>query len=237
MAGPRYSTYDRLAKKLRGRLNLGTGLPENSEINNTLNGLFAYNPAASDQSVDLRLIDDIAEQEEALIDLVLSQLYVLPFKFTSDVTVNIIGSISEAFILSGLLSVHFQGQSPGIIASDVSQATQDWRRFGEMRLHLLTMGEGIWFPMSLQAPGQQNNVPQTQALVLPGETRLGQSQRPDLISRNFSFVSKRNTQSGGNFFSDRCNGCAPRPDGTSLGSTPKTYNICDNNYPDYEVFQ
>jgi hypothetical protein len=239
MGLPRYTSYDKLAKKLRGRLNLGTGLPENSEINNTLNSLVAYNPSASSQTVDLELINDIAAQEESFIDLILSQLYILPFRFTSEVTVNIIGSISESFILSSLLSIHFQGTSPGIIASDLSQATTDWRRAGDMRLQMLIAGENIYYPSSQQVPPQNVNVPQQSAMVLPGEIRLGAGSRPDLLSRNYSFVSKRNTQSGGNFFNDRCSGCQTRPDGTSLGSIPKTYDICNPNnpYPDYEVFQ
>ena len=236
MAAPRYTSYDKLSKKLRGRLNLGSNLPENSEINNSLSGLFAYNPSASDQSVDLALIDDIAAQEESFIDLILSQLYVLPFKFTSEVTVNIIGSISESFILSSLLSIHFQGQSPGIIASDISQATTDWRRAGDMRLQMLIAGENIFYPTSQMVPPQNVNVPQQSAMVLPGEIRLGAGSRPDLLSRNYTATGKRN-QNNNAFFSDRCNGCSPRPDGSALGSTPSFYNICDNNYPDYEVFQ
>jgi hypothetical protein len=238
MGLPRYTSYDKLAKKLRGRLNLGTGLPENSEINNTLNSLVAYNPSASSQTVDLELINDLAAQEESLIDLVLSQLYILPFKFTSEVTVNIIGSISESFILSSLLSVHFQGQAQGIIASDVSQAAVDWRRAGDMRLQMLIAGENIFYPTSIQVPPQNVNVPQQSAMVLPGEIRLGAGSRPDLLSRNFTYTGRRNQNSNA-FFNDRCNGCQTRPDGTSLGSIPKTYDIChpNNPYPDYEVFQ
>lgn len=235
MAAPKYTSYDKLAKKLRGRLNLGSGLPENSEINNSLSGLFAYNPSASDQSVDLALIDDIAAQEESFIDLILSQLYQLPFKFTSEVTVNIIGSISESFILSSLLSIHFQGTSPGIIASDISQATTDWRRAGDIRLQMLIAGENIFYPTSQVVPPQNVNVPQQSAMVLPGEIRLGAGSRPDLLSRNYTATGKRN-QNQNAFFGDRCNSCEPRKDGTSIGSTPKRYNICDNNYPDYEFF-
>ncbi len=233
----KYTSYDKLARKLRGRLKLGQDFPSDSEISNPLNSLMAYNPSASDQVVDITLIDDIANQEDSFIELVLGQLYELPFKFTSEVTVNIIGSISEAFILSSLLSIHFQGSSPGIIASDVSQATTEWRRFGEFRLQLLTQGENIWWPSSLQAAPNQVNSPQVQALVLVGEQRLGAGSRPDLLSRNYTAVGRRNNNSN-SFFNDRCGGCAPRPDGSALGSTPKTYDICNHNnpYPDYEVF-
>lgn len=235
MAAPRYTDYDKLARKLRGRLKLGQGFPSDSEINNPLNNLLAYNPAASDQVIDLSLIDDLAAQEESFIDLILSQLYVLPFRFTSEVTVNIIGSISESFILSSLLSIHFQGQSPGIIASDISQATTDWRRAGDMRLQMLIAGENIYYPSSQQVPSQNVNVPQQSAMVLPGEIRLGAGSRPDLLSRNYTYTGRRN-QNQNAFFGDRCGGCSPRPDGTSIGGTPRCYDINTNSYPDYEIF-
>jgi hypothetical protein len=219
-------------------LKLGTDFPSESEVNNPLNSLLAYNPSASDQVVDGLLISDLAETTDAYIDLLLSQIYKTPLQLTSDITVGVLASISEGLILSHLIAVHFQG-TPGIIASDTSNASADFRRGAEFLLSQILAGSGVFFPQSIQSPAPNINVPEATPLRLPGEILLGQSERPDTISRNYSFVSKRNTQSGGNFFNDRCSGCAPRPDGTSLGSTPKTYDICNPNnpYPDYEVFQ
>ena len=225
---------DRLARRLRGRLKLGTDFPSESEVNNPLNSLLAYNPSASDQVVDSLLIRDLAETTDAYIDLLLSQIYQYPLKLTSDITVSTLASISEGLILSNLIATHFNG-SPGIIATDTSNASMDLRRGSEFLLGQLLAGTGIFMPSSIQSPNAQVNVPEMQPLVLPGETRLGQGSRPDLITRNYSATGKRSNNNNA-FFSDRCNGCQTRPDGTSLGSIPKTYNICDNNYPDYEVF-
>jgi len=231
----KYTSLDRLARRLRGRLKLGTDFPSESEVNNPLNSLLAYNPSASDQVVDTLLIRDLAETTDAYIDLLLSQVYSYPLKLTSDITVSTLASISEGLILSNLISTHFTGP-PGIIATDSSNASMDLRRGAEFLLAQLLAGTGIFMPSSLQSPNPQSNVPEMNQLVLPGEVPLGQSSRPDLITRNFSFTGKRNNNSN-SFFNDRCNGCQTRPDGTSLGSIPKTYNLCDNNYPDYEVFQ
>lgn len=197
--------------------------------------MLAYNPSASDQVVDTLLIRDLAETTDAYIDLLLSQIYQYPLKLTSDITVSTLASISEGLILSNLIATHFNG-SPGIIATDTSNASMDLRRGSEFLLGQLLAGTGIFMPSSIQSPNSQVNVPEMQPLVLPGETRLGQGSRPDLITRNYSFTGARNQNSNA-FFSDRCNSCAPRNDGSALGSTPRTYNICDNSYPDYEVFQ
>jgi len=230
----KYTSLDRLARRLRGRLKLGTDFPSESEVNNPLNSLLAYNPSASDQVVDSLLIRDLAETTDAYIDLLLSQIYQYPLKLTSDITVSTLASISEGLILSNLIATHFNG-SPGIIATDTSNASMDLRRGSEFLLGQLLAGTGIFMPSSIQSPNAQVNVPEMQPLVLPGETRLGQGSRPDLITRNYSATGKRSNNNNA-FFSDRCNGCQTRPDGTSLGSIPKTYNLCDNNYPDYEVF-
>jgi hypothetical protein len=206
-------------------------------VNNPLNSLLAYNPSASDQVVDTLLIRDLAETTDAYIDLLLSQVYSYPLKLTSDITVSTLASISEGLILSNLIATHFTGP-PGIIATDSSNASMDLRRGAEFLLAQLLAGTGIFMPSSLQSPNPQSNVPEMNQLVLPGEVPLGQSSRPDLITRNFSFTGKRSNNNNA-FFNDRCNGCQTRPDGTSLGSIPKTYDIChpNNPYPDYEVFQ
>lgn len=231
----KYTNLDKLSRKLRGRLKLGSDYPSESEINNSLGNLLAYNPAVSDQTVDLLLVKDIADNTDAYIDLLLSQVYVMPLKLESEITINIIGSISEGLILSHLIATHFTG-NPGIIASDTSQASVDFRKGAEFLLSQLLAGTGIFFPQAIQSQNPQANVPELTPLVLPGEIRLGQSTRPDLITRNYSFTGRRNNLNQP-FFGDRCNSCQTRPDGSALGSTPVRYDICDNNYPDYEVFQ
>lgn len=232
----KYTNLDRLARRLRGRLKLGTEFPSETEIDNPLNSLLAYNPSASDQVVDTLLIRDVAETTDSYIDLLLSQIYQYPLKLTSDITVSTLASISEGLILSTLIATHFTG-TPGIIASDTSNASMDLRRGAEFLLAQILAGTQIYFPSSLQSPNNQVNSPEMQPLRLPGEVLLGQSERPDTITRNYSYTGKRNSNQNA-FFSDRCNSCSPRSDGTAMGSTPKRFDLCNPNlpYPDYEVF-
>ena len=230
----RYTNYEKLARKLRGRLHLGEEVIEDSEINSPINALYAYKPAASDTAVDLRLIDDIAEQQEDFIDLVLSQLYQVPLQLTSSVTRSIIGSIAENFILAAILAVSFQGTSTIIQASDASGSSMDFKREAEFKLMMLTAGENIWFPSSIQTPQTMQGVPTQQALVLPGEIRLSQSQRPDLISRNYTMNIKRGINPKYRYFEDM--DCQNRKDGTAYATDPKNYCIYDNEYKGFESF-
>lgn len=231
----KFTSLDKLARKLRGRLKLGENYPSESSINNGLGNLLAYTPAASEQVVDILLIEDIASNTDSYIELLLSQVYRMPLRLSSDITVNILGSISEGLILSHLIATHFTG-TPGIIASDTSQASMDFRRGSEFLLSQILAGSGVFFPQTLQSPNSQVNVPEMQALLLPGEIRLGQSERPDLISRNYSFTGKRNTKEGDKFFSDSCGPRAGtrRNDGTAWGSTPKYYCVDENRYLDWD---
>jgi len=225
----RYTTYERLARKLRGRLHLGEDIIQDSEINNPVNALYAYKPAASDTALDMRLVDDIGEQQENFIDLVLSQLYQLPLRLTSDVTRTTIGSIAEGYILAALLAISFQGTSTIIQAADSAGSSMDWKREAEFKLMMLTAGENIWFPSSIPAPQQMANVPTQQALVLPEEVKLSQSQRPDLISRNITVTTKRPINPNYIYFQDETTEFGRR-DGSALGSDKHTYNIYRNEY-------
>lgn len=225
----KYTTYERLARKLRGRLHLGEDIIQDSEINNPINALYAYKPAASDTALDMRLVDDIGEQQEDFIDLVLGQLYQVPLRLTSSVTRSIVGSISEGYILAALLAVSFQGTSTIIQAADSAGSSMDWKREAEFKLMMLTAGENIWFPSSIPAPQQMANVPTQQALVLPEEVKLSQSQRPDLISRNITVTTKRPINPNYIYFQDETTEFGRR-DGSALGSDKHTYNIYRNEY-------
>lgn len=231
----KYTNLDRLARRLRGRLKLGTEFPSETEIDNPLNSLLAYNPSASDQVVDTLLIRDIAETTDSYIDLLLSQIYQYPLKLTSDITVSTLASISEGLILSNLIATHFTG-NPGIIATDSSNASMDLRRGAEFLLAQILAGTQIYFPSSLQSPTSQVNSPEMQPLRLPGEVLLGQSQRPDTITRNYSFTGRRNNKNNSGFFEERCNSCQPRRDGTALGSIPTDYCIEENRHLNFEEF-
>jgi hypothetical protein len=242
MAPPKYTDYESLSRRLRGRLNV-PGFPESTDFgatNTAVNALLGYGQSATDQSIDLLLIDQLAGTQESYIDLILSQLYKYPLQLTSEVTVQVLKDISECLIISSLIAVAFEGQSSIIPAADISQSASDLRRQGEFRLAQLTAGTNIFIPNSLQSPNMQMNVPQMQMLRLPGEVLLGQSERPDDISRNYTFQSKRNTRVGSQYFNEGrgdCGTCSPRnSDGTAMGSDPNTYCIYDNTYYNYEKF-
>lgn len=223
----KYTTYEDLSRRLRGRLNV-PGYPETTDFNNqAVNALIGYGSSASDQSVDLLLIDQLGASNESYIDLILSQLYRYPLRLTSDVTVNILKDISECLIISSLIAVAFEGQSSIIPAADISQTGSDLRRQAEFRLAQLTAGTGVFIPNSLQAQNQQVNVPQVQMLRLPEEILLGQHERPDDISRNYTALAKRNTSAGEQYFQEG------RTDGTAKGSTPSGYDISTNTYLNY----
>jgi hypothetical protein len=234
----KYTDYDSLSRRLRGRLNI-PGFPEEKDFgtdNTAVNALLGYGQSASDQSVDLLLIDQLGATQESYIDLILSQLYRFPLQLTSDVTVQILKDISECLIISSLIAVAFEGQSSIIPAADISQTGSDLRRQAEFRLAQLTAGSGVFIPNSLQSPQPQVNQPQAQMLRLPGEILLGQSERPDDISRNYSFTFRRNITKGTEYFSE--GSCCPnaRRDGTALGSDGSNYCIYDNEYKGFEKF-
>jgi hypothetical protein len=245
MAGPRYCTTSDIARRMRGRLNFSQ-LPEDVDFNTAggqaVNALLGYGNSAADQSVDLLLVDQIADQVEyGTIDLTLGMVYELPFKFTSEITVQVIKQISECLICSSLIAVAFEGQGVSIIpSSDISSASTDLARQAYFKLSQLCAGTNIYIPVTQQAQNFSVNVPEQTPLVLPGEIRLGQSAIPDTISRNYTFQSKRNTRVGSQYFNEGrgdCGTCSPRnSDGTAMGSDPNTYCIYDNTYYNYEKF-
>lgn len=241
MAPPKYTDYESLSRRVRGRLNI-PGFPENTEFggqSSAVNALLGYGQSAADQTVDLLLIDQLAATNESYIDLLLSQIYKYPLQLTSDVTVQILKDISECFIISSLIAVAFEGQSSIIPAADISQASVDLRRQGEFRLGQIVNGHGIWIPTSQQAPSPQINQIQGSPLRLPGEILLGQSEMPDTITRNYTFIGARDVSKGSQYFgNDRgsCGTCQPRNDGSALGSDPSGYCIYDNEYKNFEKF-
>lgn len=185
----KYTTEERIARKLRGRLNI----QNTPEVNTNLQVILGYGQSVSGQTVDNALIDQLAEEREAYIDLILGQIYEMPLLLTDPTTVAIMADISESLIISEILKVHFQGTNPIIPSADVSGATQDTRKHAEYLLTALTVGHNIYIPVS---PPAQNNNPgltQMQPLVLPGERiRIKQ---PDTVTRNMTIRQVKDTSS------------------------------------------
>jgi hypothetical protein len=183
----KYTTEERLARRLRGRLNIAN----QPEVDTALQTILGYGQAVSGQTVDNALIEQLAEERDAYIDLILGQVYNMPLALTDPTTVAIMADLSESLIISSLLQVHFVGTSPIIPSADVSGATQETRKHAEYLLTALTVGHNIYIPIS---PMGQNNNPgltQMQPLVLPGETL--RMRPPDTITRNLTIRQVKDT--------------------------------------------
>ena len=178
----KYTTVENIARRLRGRLNI--------DVTETTPEGFGYGTAVAGNTVDSALITQLAEEKEAYIDLILSQIYVTPLRLSSDVTVNILRDISECLTISALMQVHFEGTNPVLQASDAGQASMDLRRHAEFLLQAICAGTNIWIPTT-PTVDTRNLDGQRQPLRLPGEVLLGQSDIPDTITRNYTVTSKK----------------------------------------------
>ena len=190
-----YTTVEDIARRLRGRLNISETLPTDANITQAL----GYGNVVAGNTVDPELITQIADEKEAYIDLILSQIYVTPLRLTSTITFNILRDISESLTISSLIQVHFEGTSPVLQASDASQASMDLRRHGEYLLQALSAGHNIWIPT---APPLDQSTPQgqRQPLRLPGEVLLPMGGLPDTITRNYSVSGKRDFSQTDTYF-------------------------------------
>lgn len=216
----KYTTVDNVARLLRGRLNI----KDSPEVETDLGVQLGYKPSVGSQTIDNNTIEQIAEREESFIELVLGQLYVVPLKLTNPTTRNTLAYISESFIASSLIAIHFEGTSV-LQSGDASQTSMHLRREGELRLAQITAGTGIHFSLNNQPSTVKGNVgSEVQPLRLPGETLIDMVNRPDNISRNYSVVLAKNTSEGESFFEDDTKGrCCGHRDGRALGAEKKYF--------------
>ena len=178
----KYTTVENIARRLRGRLNINV-IPGVSDS-------LGYGTAVAGNTVDSELISHLANEKEAYIDLILSQIYVTPLKLSNEITVNILRDISECLSISALMQVHFEGVNPVLQASDAGQASMDLRRHAEFLLQSITAGHNIWIPTTPMVD-PRNLEGQRQPLRLPGEILLGQADLPDTITRNYTVATKK----------------------------------------------
>lgn len=218
----KYTTTERLARRLRGRLEI----KNQPTIDTALTDALGYGSVVSGQVVDPELIVDTAEIKESYIDLILSQIYVTPLSLKHEVTISILRDISECLIISSLMQSHFEGTNPVLQASDVSQASMDIRRSAEFLLQAISAGHNIWIPT---IPGMDQSTPQgqRQPLRLPGEKLLGSNALPDTISRNYTVAAKKDlspTSKRVGFFNDDTSDCGPCNSNRVYGREP--YRRC-----------
>jgi hypothetical protein len=210
-----YTDAEQLARKLRGRLQIDS-LPQ-------IDTFTGYGTAAGSQTIDNDLIDQILNQTESYINLVLSQIYVVPLTLSNSVTVDIMADITESICISKLLQVHFEGANPLTGAADVSGAAMDLRKHGETLLTAISAGHNMYTAVLPQPANRQYGAPEIQPLVLPGEVVLDSKARPDTVSRNYTMTGVRaaasDPQKRNRYFSDQ-DDCH-----NGLWPNGRTYNV------------
>lgn len=212
-----YTTVEKIARRLRGRLNIKDQPPIDSALTNVL----GYGTVVAGNTVDNDLISQLAEEKEAYIDLILSQIYKMPLRLTSTITANILADISESLTISSLIQVHFEGTSPVLQASDVSQASMDLRRHGEYLLQAIAASHNVFIPTA-PALDQSTTQGQRQPLRLPGEILLPMGELPDTITRNYSVSGKINIDNEDKYFEYQtdCLNCRAIRDNKPFGVEP-----------------
>lgn len=213
-----YTTVEDIARRLRGRLHIADQPPIDSALTNVL----GYGTVVAGNTVDNLLITQLAEEKEAYIDLILSQIYVMPLQLTSSITANILRDISESLTISALIQVHFEGTNPVLQASDISQASMDLRRHAEYLLQAISAGHNIWIPTA-PLNDQRNIEGQRQPLRLPGERLLAMADLPDTITRNYSVSTKKTISTQDKYFdfeSEDCLVCRAVRDDKPFGVEP-----------------
>ncbi len=149
----RYTTFEKLERKLRGRLKI-------VEIQD--NPLYPTNTLQ--QEVDPELVEDIIEEQENLLDLILDQIYVLPLNNEHPILTDIINNLA----IAELMKVHFQGQGLANIGHDLSGLGKDTKMEAYDKLAMLTVGYQVFLPsqqMIIKSPG----LTEYRKIVLRGE--------------------------------------------------------------------
>lgn len=143
---PKYVNKDTIAIKLNGRLN----------IENTGTAFFPAEP------VEDALIDSVIEEKESYVDLILGQLYTLPFS-TNQPVVN---SMVENLVMADLLEYNYISTTTS--ATDLNNLSYSLKKKAYNTLLQLTVGTNIVIP---EAEGYLSYVglPSPRRLVLVGE--------------------------------------------------------------------
>lgn len=127
----KYTTFEKLALKLEGRLKI-------VEIQDS--------PMFPDQSlfqeVNPETVEMIAEEQESFMDLILGQIYFLPLQNYHPILAN----ISSDLIISQLLMVHFQGGGLANIGHDLSNLGRSTQADALEKIKMLTIGYQVYLP-------------------------------------------------------------------------------------------
>lgn len=179
----KYTTVEAIALRLVGRLEL-------PELNDPQN---LFSNSLGSQRVDPRLIEQLASQKEAYIDTILSVIYEMPLRLTSNTTKGVLADIIESFVVSDLMKIHYLGSQTVGLSQDVAGAAINDRQHAEFLLQVYATGHGIQFP-GMNSIGASPGMTPPQPVLLP-EERLRSSPQ-DSITRSYSRVGKRKSKTG-----------------------------------------
>jgi hypothetical protein len=149
-----YTSFQKLEKKLKGRLKVF----ETPEIQ-------LYPDTSLQQEVDPDLVIEIVEEQENFVNLILSQIYLLPLQNQHPILSDIVTDLA----IAELLQVHYLGPGFGNVnSSDISGATNNSKQDAYLKLYMLTAGMNIYIPgVNLQP--YIPSFPPPRRLILPNE--------------------------------------------------------------------
>lgn len=161
----KYTTLEQLAQKLRGRLSLLSNSVPNTPypINNPTT------------PVDPALIEDVANEKEAFVDIILSNLYELPLRNNH----IIITEIVEALIVSDLVTFSYWDNTTGV-PTDV---TMGMKNHAYNLLGMLTAGLNFQIPGVINQPISPGMMP-PKRIELKGEVPVSNAQTRVLVNND-----------------------------------------------------
>ena len=173
-----YTTPDRIARILRGRLELST----------TASGV-PFGSSFGAKEVDLDLLDQKGSQIEAQVNSILTFVYELPIPSNARDALQIISSIVEDLTVASLAVVHFQQMQNPQMGGDMGFGAILYRN-ALYTLRQYVAGYQLDFNIPGLPPPMANPMMPTQTLKLPG-VKL-KVLTPGTYTRQTTIVTQKN---------------------------------------------
>lgn len=172
-----YTTPDKIARLLRGRLEIAT----------TSHGV-NFGSSFGAKQVDLELLEQRGSQIEAQVNSILNMVYELPIPQTAGDALLIVSSIVEDLTVAAIAIIHFQQTLNPQMGGDMGFGqTLYVRALGTLRQYVA----GYQFDLNIPGmpPAIFNPMSPTQAIKLPGVSL--RHYLPDTITRNITTVVQK----------------------------------------------
>ena len=176
-----YTTPDRIARILRGRLEIAT----------TANGV-PFGSSFGAKEVDLDLLRQKGEQIEAWVNSVLAFVYELPIPSTARDALQIVSAIVEDLTVASIAIVHFQQMQNPQMGGDMGFGAILYRN-ALYTLRQYVAGYQLDFNVPGLPPVMANPIQPTQTLKLPGVPL--KVIQPGTYTRFYTAVVQRNESS------------------------------------------